>query len=78
MLDIALSGMDGYELAQVLHAQPENDGKRLFASSGYGQSDDVKRARTAGFERHFVKPIALPGLVDLLHETRLGEGPRTL
>lgn len=70
VLDIGLPGMDGYELALALRGQPENAALRLFALTGYGQSEDIKRALAAGFERHFVKPVALPELVDALHETR--------
>lgn len=70
VLDIGLPGMDGYELAMALRALPENAELRLFALTGYGQFEDVKRAHAAGFERHFVKPIALVELIDALHEKR--------
>ncbi|WP_322032863.1 ATP-binding protein [Paraburkholderia sp. J76] len=70
VLDIGLPGMDGYELALALRAQSENAALRLFALTGYGQSEDIKRAHAAGFERHFVKPVALFELVDGLHETK--------
>ncbi|KXU84593.1 hypothetical protein CR51_41305 [Caballeronia megalochromosomata] len=66
VLDIGLPGMDGYELAFALRAQPQHAQLRLFALTGYGQSEDVKRASAAGFERHFVKPVALPDLVRAL------------
>ncbi|SDR51513.1 Signal transduction histidine kinase [Paraburkholderia fungorum] len=66
VLDIGLPGMDGYELAVALRGQSQHAALRLFALSGYGQADDVKRSRAAGFERHFVKPVALMDLVDAL------------
>lgn len=75
ILDIGLPGMDGYELAAALRAQSENVALRLFALTGYGQSEDVKRAQAAGFERHFVKPVALPELVEALHEKRQQPAP---
>ncbi|RFU49685.1 ATP-binding protein [Paraburkholderia sp. DHOC27] len=66
VLDIGLPGMDGYELALALRAQPQHAAMRLFALSGYGQVEDLKRSLAAGFERHFVKPVALMELVDAL------------
>lgn len=66
VLDIGLPGMDGYELAVALRRQSQHAGLRLFALSGYGQAEDLKRSHAAGFERHFVKPVALMDLVDAL------------
>ncbi|WP_144147426.1 ATP-binding protein [Paraburkholderia sp. BCC1884] len=68
VLDIGLPGMDGYELAVALREQPQHAGLRLFALTGYGQADDLKRSSAAGFERHFVKPVALPALVNALND----------
>jgi signal transduction histidine kinase/CheY-like chemotaxis protein len=70
VLDIGLPGMDGYELAVTLREQSEQAGLRLFALSGYGQVEDLKRSFAAGVERHFVKPVALMELVDALREHR--------
>lgn len=47
--------MDGYELASRIRERAP--GIRLFAVTGYGQEHDVHRARSAGFDRHFVKPV---------------------
>jgi signal transduction histidine kinase/CheY-like chemotaxis protein len=66
ILDIGLPGMDGYRLADALRRQ-QPCAPRFFALSGYGQSSDRERSRAAGFERHFVKPVALPDLVEALH-----------
>lgn len=74
VLDIGLPGMSGYELAVALRAQPQHAGLRLFALTGYGQADDVKRSSSAGFEGHFVKPVALPDLVDALNGKRASTG----
>lgn len=70
VLDIGLPGMSGYELAVILRAQPQLVGLRLFALTGYGQAEDLRRSSTAGFERHFVKPVALPNLVDALNDKK--------
>jgi signal transduction histidine kinase len=59
ILDIGLPGMDGYDLARRLRANPEHADLRLVALTGYGQAADLKRAREAGFDEHVVKPVDL-------------------
>jgi signal transduction histidine kinase len=54
LLDIGLPGMDGYEVARRIRARGSR--ARLIALTGYGQSEDVQRAREAGFDEHLVKP----------------------
>lgn len=57
-LDIGLPGMDGYEVCRQLRAEGSSD-LRIFAITGYGQERDRERAREAGFDAHFVKPVDL-------------------
>jgi signal transduction histidine kinase/ActR/RegA family two-component response regulator len=57
VLDIGLPVMDGYELAHRLRASPGVRKVRLVALTGYGQAEDARRAREAGFEEHLVKPV---------------------
>jgi CheY-like chemotaxis protein len=55
LLDIGLPRMDGYEVARRIRA-----GKcavRLIALSGYGGTENVERARAAGFNAYLVKPV---------------------
>ena len=64
ILDIGLPVMDGYELAMALRDRlPE---LRLLAVTGYGQERDRARSREVGFEKHFVKPVALVDLLDAI------------
>jgi CheY-like chemotaxis protein len=62
LLDIGLPGMDGYELARRLRAQPATAHALLVAITGYGQDSDRQLASEAGFDRHLVKPIDLDTL----------------
>ena len=41
----------------------------LAAVTGYGQPDDRRRAREAGFQHHFIKPVDLQMLQDVLAHT---------
>jgi signal transduction histidine kinase/ActR/RegA family two-component response regulator len=64
LLDIGLPVMDGYELARRLREAHPDVG--LVAVTGYGQREDVERARRAGFDGHLVKPVELGRLFDVL------------
>jgi signal transduction histidine kinase/ActR/RegA family two-component response regulator len=58
LLDIGLPGMDGYELARHLRAEPALGALLLVALTGYGQPADQARSRAAGFSEHLVKPAS--------------------
>jgi signal transduction histidine kinase len=58
LLDIGLPGMNGYELAKRLRAQPGGSACRLVALTGYGTQADVANAMQAGFDAHLCKPAA--------------------
>jgi signal transduction histidine kinase len=62
VLDIGLPGMDGYELARRLRADPALSGLKLVALTGYGRESDRARALSAGFDLHLAKP-AEPALL---------------
>jgi signal transduction histidine kinase len=57
LLDIGLPGMDGYEIARRVRAMPGGPQIRLIALTGYGQTDDRRKALAAGFDEHLVKPV---------------------
>jgi PAS domain S-box-containing protein len=62
LLDIGLPDINGYEVAPRLRQQPGLERIALAALTGWGQEEDRLRARTAGFDHHFVKPIDVDGL----------------
>jgi CheY-like chemotaxis protein len=64
-LDIGLPGMDGYEVCRQLRAEG-SDALRIFAITGYGQERDRERARDAGFDAHFVKPVDLSRILQVV------------
>ncbi len=66
VLDIGLPVMDGYELARRMRA--EHSTPHLVAVTGYGQPSDRERAREAGFDEHFVKPVSIAALHGALRE----------
>lgn len=64
-LDIGLPKLDGYELARAIRSEVWGERIVLFALTGWGQEDDRRRARAAGFNGHLTKPID-PDRIDTL------------
>jgi signal transduction histidine kinase/ActR/RegA family two-component response regulator len=65
-LDIAMPGMNGYEVARRIRASTELEAPTLIALTGYGQDDDRRRAREAGFDFHLTKPTSIEQLRSVL------------
>ncbi|MCC2668555.1 MAG: Chemotaxis protein methyltransferase CheR [Armatimonadetes bacterium] len=68
LCDIGLPGMDGYQVAASLRADPALAGMRLIAVTGYGQDEDRRRTREAGFDAHLTKPVEIPALQRVLEQ----------
>ena len=66
LLDLGLPGMDGFELCRRIKRDASLSGTRVFAVTAY--NDEISRGRSidAGCEAHFVKPLNLQALADLL------------
>jgi two-component system, sensor histidine kinase len=65
-IDIGMPDLTGYEVAQQLRREPWGSGPFLVALTGWGQDDDRRQAREAGFDRHMTKPVdseELDGLI---------------
>jgi len=74
LLDIGLPELDGYEVARMLRQQAGLSGAVLIALTGYGQEEDQRRGREAGFAYHFTKPVDLANLQGLLASDLAREG----
>ena len=66
VLDIGMPGMNGYEVARRLRAEPWGRRPLVVAMTGWGQEDDRRRSKDAGFDQHMVKPVTLDALCRLL------------
>jgi CheY-like chemotaxis protein len=62
ILDIGMPGMDGFEVARQVRAQAWGSAVRLIALTGWGQEEDQRASREAGFDQHLTKPVDLPEL----------------
>jgi CheY-like chemotaxis protein len=67
LLDIGLPGLDGYEVARRLRAQPAEASLLLVAVTAYGQPQDCARSREAGIDYHLTKPAEFAVIQQLLN-----------
>jgi CheY-like chemotaxis protein len=72
ILDIGLPVLDGYEVAGRLRQIEGLEDAVLIALTGYGQAEDLERARIAGFNGHFTKPLEFRRLEQALSRGRPG------
>ncbi len=68
LLDIGLPGIDGYEVAARLRAEECCRETVIIAVTGYGQDEDRRRSKDAGFNHHLVKPVDFDALSSLIHQ----------
>jgi PAS domain S-box-containing protein len=66
LMDIGMPGMDGYEVARRIRQRDDLGQVALVALSGWGQEEDRRRSRRAGFDHHLVKPVDPRALEALL------------
>lgn len=69
LLDIGLPKLSGYDVARHIRAT-RGPGPLVVAITGWGQAEDRQRAREAGFDHHFTKPVDLDRLMELVDRER--------
>jgi signal transduction histidine kinase/CheY-like chemotaxis protein len=77
LLDLGLPEMDGFEVARRLRQEPWGKDVLLIALTGYGQEEDRRRSREAGFDHHLTKPADPAVLEKLLSKVRPSCPPGT-
>ncbi|MCC2971924.1 PAS domain S-box protein [Massilia sp. IC2-476] len=70
LLDLGMPGMDGFEVARRLRADPANAALVLVALTGWGQAEDRRRTQASGFDHHLTKPVDVDLLLDILGRIR--------
>lgn len=66
LLDIGMPGMNGYDVARAIRAEPLLKKAVLVAQTGWGQEEDRRKSREAGFDGHLVKPIDFKAMQTLI------------
>lgn len=67
-VDIGMPGMDGYEVARQLRAQPSGRDMYLVALTGHSGDAEKRRSAEAGFDLHLVKPVDVTSVATLLEK----------
>ncbi len=73
-LDVGMPGRSGYDVAEALRAAPGGRDVLLVAVTGWGQPEDRRRTREAGFDRHLVKPPELAAIHVICREVERRHG----
>jgi len=70
LLDLEMTGMDGYEVAMRLRERPECSRALIVAVTGWGHEEDRRRSRELGFDLHLVKPVTVRDLRTMLTDLK--------
>jgi DNA-binding response OmpR family regulator len=65
LLDLAMPGMDGFELARRVRSS-SGSSPAIFAVSGWTDARTKEKAREAGVDFYLVKPVEIEQLQQLL------------
>jgi CheY-like chemotaxis protein len=74
LLDIGMPKLNGYDTARQIRQESWGKHVALVALTGWGQEEDRRKSRDAGFDSHMVKPIQLQDLEKLLASSRVTTG----
>ena len=66
LLDIGLPHLDGYEVCRLIRQETWGPDAFIVALTGWGQDEDRRQTREAGFDAHLVKPVDPTVLLDLV------------
>jgi two-component system CheB/CheR fusion protein len=68
-IDIGMPEMNGYEVIQEVRARGFS--LPAVALTGYGQTEDIEKALSAGFTAHLTKPAGIQDFKRILSELKL-------
>ena len=74
LLDVMMPGMDGFEVADKMKADPKLAGSVILMLSSAAQSGDLQRAQDLGVARHLTKPLSQSDLLDAVLAVLGGPG----
>ena len=57
LLDIGMPRLNGYDACRRIREQPWSRSMTLIAQTGWGQEEDRRRTKEAGFDGHLIKPV---------------------
>ena len=70
LCDINMPGIKGYEVCQKMRADERFKDTLFIAQTGYGSAESKQLSADAGFHYHFVKPVDLETLGEVIKTER--------
>ena len=70
LLDIGLPKLNGYDACRRIREQSWGKNMVLVALTGWGQDEDRRQSKDAGFDHHMVKPVDFAALMSLLTQLK--------
>jgi signal transduction histidine kinase/ActR/RegA family two-component response regulator len=77
VIDIGMPRLNGYDVAEQVRRGAKGAHLRLVALTGWGQTEDRRRALAAGFDDHLTKPVHPEALLSLLESYEASKGRAT-
>jgi len=56
-MDVGMPRLSGHEATQQIRSMPDCTDTLIFALTGWGQVEDLKRSEAAGMNGHLTKPV---------------------
>jgi PAS domain S-box-containing protein len=66
LLDVGLPKLNGHDVCRRIRQQPWGKNMVVVALTGWGQDEDRRKSREAGFDCHMVKPVDYDDLMKVL------------
>lgn len=66
ILDIGMPKLSGYDAAHLIRMSAGGRSVLIVALSGWGRAEDIDKSKAAGMDAHFVKPLDLAKLLELM------------
>jgi PAS domain S-box-containing protein len=72
LMDIGMPGLTGYDAARRIRSEPWGQKPLIVALTGWGQEEDRRRSKDAGFDQHMVKPVTMDAICRVLVQAPAG------
>lgn len=69
VMDLGLPKRNGYDACRLIRQEEWGRKACIIAMTGWGQEDDRRKSKEAGFDGHLVKPVSFNALMALLEES---------
>jgi CheY-like chemotaxis protein len=72
LLDLTMPGMDGWDVLNVIRANPKNVATIVIALTGHAMEGDLEGIRAAGFNGYITKPYMMATFLSRIKEILAG------